>query len=151
MFESNKDLIKRSLEQIWNQGDFALIDRVFAPGYVFRHPNFPEPLTGPEGYRRFVRSYRTAFPDLHLTINELIAEGDTVVCRWTVTGTHSYELRTTSIAAPPSHHQVIWTGVNISTVRDGTIVDDLMYSDTLGLRMQLGFFVLEPHEMPSQA
>lgn len=145
MFESNKDLIRRAMDEIWNKGDLTLIDRVFAPGYVFRHPNFPEPLSGPEGYRKFVQAYREAFPDLHVSMNEMIAEGESVAYRWSAVGTHERELRTSSIAAPPSHRQVIWTGVTFTTIRDGLILDDLMYSDTLGLRMQLGW-VLERHE-----
>lgn len=150
MFESNKDLIRRAMSEIWNKGDLSLIDRVFAPGYVFRHPNFPEPLSGPDGYRRFVAAYRFAFPDLHISINDLIAEGETVVCRWSAVGTHERELRTPALVAPPTRHQVLWSGVTISTVRDGSILDDLMYSDTLGLRMQLGW-VLERHETPARA
>lgn len=150
MFESNKDLVRRCLDEIWNKGDLSLIDRVFAPGYVFRHPNFPEPLAGPEGYRRFVQAYRHAFPDLHVALNELIAEGDMVVCRWSAVGTHERELRTSSLVAPPTRHQVVWSGVTISTIRDGMILDDLMYSDTLGLRMQLGW-VLERHEAAAHA
>lgn len=145
MYGSNKDLIRRCMDEIWNKGDLTLIDRVFAPGYVFRHPNFPEPLAGPESYKKFVAAYRQAFPDLHVSMNEMVAEGEIVFYRWSAVGTHERELRTTSLAAPATHRQVLWTGVTVTTVRDGMIMDDLMYSDTMGLRMQLGW-VMERHE-----
>jgi len=149
MFESNKDLVRRCINEIWNKGDLALINRVFASGYVFRHPNFPEPLSGPDGYKKFVKTYREAFPDMHVTINDMVAEGDMVVYRWTCAGTHSHELRTSSISAPATRRQVFWSGITMCTVRDGIIVDDLMYSDALGLRMQLGY-VMERHEVPAR-
>jgi predicted ester cyclase len=84
--EDHKADVRRLTEEVWNQGNSALRDEVVAPYYVGRHPSLT--IQGPEGLRQFVSQYRSAFPDIHFTIEDMLAVGDKVVVRWSVTGTH---------------------------------------------------------------
>ncbi len=78
--------------------------------------------------------YRKAFPDLRLTIDDQIAEGETVVTRWTATGTHEGEL----MGIPPTGKQATTTGININHVSGGKLVDGWGIFDQLGLLQQIG-------------
>ena len=88
MSEENKALTRRSLEEIWNKGNLAVADELIAPNHVAHDPADPNPGSGPEATKQQASMYRTAFPDLHITIEDHVAEGDQVVTRWTARGTH---------------------------------------------------------------
>jgi predicted SnoaL-like aldol condensation-catalyzing enzyme len=79
--EENKALARRVLEEMFNKGNLDLADEVFAPDYVDHDPAMPEDIRGPEGFKEYVSMFRTAFPDLHLEIEDQVAEGDKVVTR----------------------------------------------------------------------
>jgi predicted ester cyclase len=85
--EQNKAVTRRTLEDVMNKGNVSLIPELFAANYVHRVPGGRE-IKGHDGWKQMVLSARTAFPDLRYTIDELVGEGDTVVCRGTSTGTH---------------------------------------------------------------
>jgi steroid delta-isomerase-like uncharacterized protein len=131
--EDNKSLVRRVYEEIINKGNLNLADEAFASDYVYRSPGSPE-LRGPEGFKQLVTMYRNAFPDLHLDLDNLIAEGDTVVSRWTGRGTHNGEL----MGIPPTGKQVTVTGVVISRFAGGKAVEDWELIDSLGMLQQLG-------------
>ena len=133
MSESNKALLRRDLEEVWNQGNLDAIDELFAADVIL-HEAPPGALSGAEGVKQVVAGYRAAFPDLHFTIEDLIAEGDRVVNRWSLTGTHKGEL----MGIPPSGKQVTSTGISIVRIADGKIVEIWGASDQLGLMQQLG-------------
>ena len=95
--EENKALARRVLEEMFNAGNLDVADELLAPDYVDHDPTLPEDVHGPEGFKEYVATYRSAFPDLHIQIEDQIAEGDRVATRWTGTGTHNGELR----ASPP--------------------------------------------------
>lgn len=84
--EENKELIHRIIEEIINRGNLSAIDQIFAPTFVDR--SSPDQPPGPEGVKGYVSSVRAGFPDLHVDINDLIAEGDKVVVRTTWQGSH---------------------------------------------------------------
>jgi steroid delta-isomerase-like uncharacterized protein len=131
--EDNKTLVRRVYEEIINKGNLNLADEAFASDYVYRSPGSPE-LRGPEGFKQLITMYRNAFPDLHLDLDNLIAEGDTVVSRWTARGTHKGEL----MGIPPTGKQVTVTGVVISRFAGGKAVEDWELVDSLGMMQQLG-------------
>jgi steroid delta-isomerase-like uncharacterized protein len=131
--EDNKTLVRRVYEEIINKGNLNLADEAFASDYVYRSPGSPE-LRGPEGFKQLVTMYRNAFPDLHLDLDNLIAEGDTVVSRWTGRGTHKGEL----MGIPPTGKHVTVTGVVISRFAGGKSVEDWELIDSLGMLQQLG-------------
>ena len=130
--EENKVNERRFVEEGWNQGNTAVFDELFAADYLGHDPSGP--LHGPEGFKQFYATYRTAFPDTHLTIEDQIAEGDTVASRWTATGTHQGPL----MGIPPSGKRVRVTGMTISRYASGKIAQEWFSYDTLGMLQQLG-------------
>ena len=87
MAADTKVLVRRLFEEVWNQGNLAAIDELFAPSYVRYDPAAPE-AKGLAGFKQLVIRLRTAFPDLHFTLEEVIAEGDKVMSRALLRGTH---------------------------------------------------------------
>src|SRR5438128_1396513 len=79
----NGTLIRRAVEAIWNDGDLAVADDVFGPTYVNHHGLIPDLVHGPEAIKISVALYRLAFPHLYITVEELSADGETVVIHWT--------------------------------------------------------------------
>jgi predicted ester cyclase len=94
MSATNKNIAKLLRQEIWNTGNFAIADEICADDAVF-HSN--DPLTpdfgeGPQALKQLVTMYRAAFPDAHITIEDIVAEGNRVVIRWTGRGTHKGNL-----------------------------------------------------------
>lgn len=86
--EENKDISRRADEELFNRGNLSIADELFAPDFVYHDPVSHEEWRGPESVKRYAAMLRVAFPDLHQTIEEQIAEGDKVAYRWTARGTH---------------------------------------------------------------
>jgi steroid delta-isomerase-like uncharacterized protein len=134
VIEANKAISRRVVEEIFNAGRLEAAEEIVAPDYVGHDPASPELITGPEGLKRQVDGYRTAFPDVRLTIEDEIAEGDRVVTRWRARGTHEGEL----FGIPATGKQATVTGVTIDRIVDGRIAESWTNWDTLGLLQQLG-------------
>jgi len=135
MSEQNKALARRAFEEVWNQGKLAVIDELTASNATYHDPSVPGgKFTGPEGVKQFVQIYRGAFPDVRITINDQIAEGDKVVTRWTATGTHKGDL----MGIAPTNKRATVTGVDIGRFQDGKVVEAWASYDMLGLLQQLG-------------
>src|SRR5260370_2917815 len=81
MSEQNKAIVRRLFEELWNKGNLSLADQLFTPNYTHHDSSSPDFGHGPESERKRATLYRTAFPDLRLTIEDLIAEDDTVMAR----------------------------------------------------------------------
>jgi steroid delta-isomerase-like uncharacterized protein len=131
--EENKAIARRDFEEVWNQGNLSAIDEIYTTDYI-RHDAVIGDTQGPEGVKQVVTMYYTAFPDLHLTIEDIIAEGDKVAYRWTGSGTHKGELMG---IAPTGKHGTM-TGINIFRIASGKIVEGWISSDALGMLQQLG-------------
>ncbi|HEX2713926.1 MAG TPA: ester cyclase [Candidatus Acidoferrales bacterium] len=134
MSAENKALVRRWVEEMWNKGNLAVAEELFAPTYVAHDPSTPDLGRGPEREKKAATLYRTAFPDLRLTIDDLIAEGETVVTRWTARGTHKGELRGIS----PTGKPFTVTGISILRVSGGKTTEAWTNWDALGLTQQLG-------------
>ena len=135
MSDQNKGLARRAFEEVWNQGKLTVLDELAASNATYNDPNVPGgKFTGPEGIKQFVQIYRTAFPDVHITINDQIAEGDEVVTRWTATGTHKGQFMG---IAPTNKHSTV-TGVNIERFQNGKVVEGWANYDMFGMLQQMG-------------
>ncbi len=132
--EENKARTRRVYEEVFNQGNLAVVDELFSPNHVYHDPGFPEPIRGPEGFKQYAMMYRNAFPDNTITIEDLIAEGDTVAVRHTYRGTHKGTLQ----GIPPTGKQVMVTAMVISRTVDGKFAETWFTGDILGLLQQLG-------------
>jgi steroid delta-isomerase-like uncharacterized protein len=131
--DENKRLVRRIFDEVINQGDMAALDEIFGPDYV-DHAAPPGLPPGRDGLKVNVGMFRTAFPDLHFTVEEMIAEGELVVTRRALTGTHRDEL----FGIPPTGKQVRISGIDISRVVDGRVVEHWGNEDDLGMLQQLG-------------
>ena len=88
MSEANKQLARRWFEEVWNQRKESAIDAILTPDCRAHGLGGDAVLVGPEGFKTFHRSFCGAFPDLHVTVDDIVAEGDKVAIRWTATMTH---------------------------------------------------------------
>lgn len=135
MSEENKALVRRLFEELASKGDLAVADEITAPDFVPHDlASFFEEATGPEGVKQLVVGLRAAFPDLHMTMEDIIAEGDKVVIRYTARGTHKGEFQ----GLAPTGKRVAWAGINIYRVAGGKAVETWKLGDNLGLMQQLG-------------
>jgi steroid delta-isomerase-like uncharacterized protein len=131
--EENKALVRRFFEEGWNAGNLDVFDEIDVPDYVLHDPSVHEEVRGVEGIKRFASMYLRAFPDLHFTVEDQIAEGDKVVTRWTSSATHRGEL----MGIPPTSNRTGVSGITISRISEGRLVEDWNIWDTLGLMRQL--------------
>ncbi len=129
--EENKELARQFFEQIWNQGDESAIDRFIAEDAAGNDPKFG---VGRESFRLQWRKWREAFPDIHFAVEEIIAEGNTVVTRWHLTGTHKGEY----LGQPATGNKVAVDGVSIDRIENGMVVSGFDAWDSLGFREQIG-------------
>ena len=130
--ETNTTVASRWYEEVFNAGNLALIDELFAPNFVDHDPS--NPLPGLDGVRQLVSMYRGAFPDLHLTIEDEITEGDRVVTRFTGRGTHKGSL----MGIPPTGKRVTIAAIDILRFENGRIAEHWGNQDLLGMMRQLG-------------
>lgn len=131
--EQNKAIVTRAIEEPW-KGNLAVVDELVASDYVGHDPASPEPLRGPEGVKEFIATYRAAFPDAQITVKQQLAEGELVATRWSGRGTHEAEL----LGIQPTGKQVTVSGLTISRLSGGKIVEEFQNWDTLGMLQQLG-------------
>lgn len=135
--ESNKDLVRRDIEQIWNDEQYEVIEELYADDFVHHDPAFPGEIRGPSGQAEFVRTYKTAFPG-SITIEELVSEGNFVTVRWTGRATHEGSF----MGVEPTHNDIEMSGMTLARVEDGQAIEMWSQYDALGLMGQIG--AIEP-------
>ena len=134
--EDNKALVRRAIEGVWNQGNVALVDELYAPDVRYQNPGVADVRTREE-FKRLVTALRSAFPDFHMTIEDMIAAGDQVVFRYTFRGTNTGDF-VMPMPLPATGKQVTMTGIAMDRVASGKVVEILDMADNLGLLQQLG-------------
>jgi steroid delta-isomerase-like uncharacterized protein len=132
--EENKAIVRRMYEEIHNKGNMATADELVASNFIDHNPPGPGIPPGPEGIKQIFGMLRSAFPDFHTTVEDMIAEGDRVVARLTITGTHKGEF----MGIPPTGKQVSMEVIDITRLAQGKAVERWGQGDMLGLMQQLG-------------
>ena len=133
--ETNKAVARRFLEEVWNNGNLAVLNEIIAEDHVNIGPStLPGAPAGPEGAKQVVILYRNAFPDIHFTIDEQIAEGEKVLTRWTAHGTHQGELQ----GLPATGKSSTVLGIAIDRIVNGKIVESWGLFDYFSMMQQLG-------------
>jgi len=130
--EKNKELMARFIEEVWNRGHLEVADEIFHPQAT--SPSAPQLPVGPAGVRAIATLFHSAFPDFHMTIEDLIAENDVVVGRFTQGGTHRGEF----MGIAPTHRQVQFTEIGILRVAGDQVIESWYETDMLGFLQQLG-------------
>ena len=127
----NKDLIRRQVE-VWNTGNLNALDDLMAADLV-HHDLPPGMAPGIEGFKQIIQMHRSAFPDIRVVIEDIVAEGDKVVNRWTVSGTHEGDY----MGMPPTGKEVTLTGMSFHRIENGKIAEQWHEMDILGLMQQI--------------
>ncbi len=131
--EDNKAIVRRLIEEGFNQRNLAIFDELYAPDFVYHLGSTA--IQGREPYKQFTLMSFTSFPDVRFTIEDQVAEADEVVTRWTWRGTHQGPFQ----GIPPTGKHVMVTGVGINHfAANGKIVENWTNMDVLGLLQQLG-------------
>lgn len=133
MLDLNKAIAERFCQEVWGRGDLKAADELLAEEFVDHNP-FPEQGPGREGHKQVLSHFRSAFPDLRLTTEDVIAEGDKVVLRYSARGTHSGDL----MGIPATGKRVLMAGIEILRIDQGKIVERWSYDNELSVMQQLG-------------
>ena len=132
--DQNKALIRRFYDEVWTKGNLDVAFEVFADDYV-RHDLRPSAaLPGPAGQKKIAGDFRSAFPDLTMTVDLLLGEGDLVAARWTTEGTNTGQWGD----VPPTGKRVSFSGVNLFRLAGGQVVEIWNHRDDLGVMQQTG-------------
>ena len=136
--EKNKAIVIRDGEEVWNKGDMAAVDELFASDYV-RHTAGQPDLQGREALKQHVKAIHTAWPDFHCTPEIMVAEGDKVAVRWRITGTH----QGTAWGIPPTGNKTDFVSVIFHRIAGGKVVEEWEVNETAML-LQIGFKLVPP-------
>jgi steroid delta-isomerase-like uncharacterized protein len=136
------ELVERFVAEVINGGNTRLLGALVAPEHVTHDPTGD--LYGPEGLRIDIAGYRTAFPDLEMSTDDLVADGDRIARRFTIRGTHQGAF----MGVPPSGRPVAVGGIAIHRVADGRLVETWLSYDCLSLLKQLGTGERQVEEEP---
>ena len=140
--EENIALARRWFEEVWNKGNASAIDALTTEDFVLHHPARPGQPVNLQTYKQLYPVYRVALPDLHILVEDTVADENKVAVRVTQSGTHLGEYR----GAAPTGKRITWTGLIIFLVRDGKIAEAWADENWQGLQQNLG-----AAPMPTQA
>jgi len=139
--EDNTSLVSRIADDIWNRGELAVVDEIMDAQAKYHGPHMPGGVGDRDGWRQAISMYRHAFPDSHVTFEDLIATGDTIVGRWSATGTHTGPLP----GLAPTNKRIAISGITIYRFAGGKITEAWEQLDLLGMWGQLGVVTLPGH------
>jgi steroid delta-isomerase-like uncharacterized protein len=132
MSEQNKTLARRWFEDLFSRGNLDAANEILSAEFVDHLTHEDE--RGLEELKHYVSIYRSAFPDIQDTVEDIVAEGDKVVVRWTSSGTHQGEF----MGVAPTGRHVTFTGMRLFLIADNKIVESWVNIDERGLQEQLG-------------
>ncbi len=130
----NKQLVEAFIQELFTKGDLDAVDRYLDPAFVNHDAPFPGAPNGPDGMRLAAAVFRQALPDWHSDVDQLVAEADLVVERFTASGTHKGEL----MGVQPTGRTITLAGINIFRIDGEKIVERWGRLDEVGLLRQLG-------------
>ncbi len=130
--QQNKTLARRWFDDLFSRGDLDAANEILSADFIDHLPREEE--RGLEELKHYATMYRSAFPDIRDTVEEVVAEGDKVVVRWTSRGTHQGEF----MGVAPTGRQVTFTGMRLFRIAENKIVESWVNIDERGLQEQLG-------------
>ena len=129
--EKNKDFIRANTEDFWNKQNIAAYDKYYATDFIIHHADGDQ---NREQDKKLCQAFFTAFPDLHFTLDDLVAEGDQVALVWTANCTHKGEF----MGIPATGKRIEFKGIDVYRIADGKIAEVWASMDNLGMMQQLG-------------
>lgn len=139
--EKNKEMARQSLQEVWTNGRFDLIDELFTEEFVQHHTAAGPDLEDRAEYRSFIKALCEAMPNMKTSIYEIVADGEAVVLHYGITGTHTNgRLR----GVEPTNQILEWDGMIWYRFHDGQIAEAWIQYDELGMLSQIG--VVSPPE-----
>jgi steroid delta-isomerase-like uncharacterized protein len=129
----NKAIVRRAIDEIWNAHDLGAVDDLYAADFVNHDPLAPE-VTGLEAFKAWVSGIFDSFPDIHVAIDNMVAEGGKVAKVHTLTATHTGEL----MGVPPTGKPVTMMGISIYRIAGGKIAEMTWSYNMLGTMIQIG-------------
>ncbi len=142
---NNKVIVRRLYEEVWNKRRLELVDEIISPSHALHDPNVSGSAVGPEAYKRQVTRFITAFPDLRLTIEDIVGENEKLAVAWTISGTHRGEF----MGITATNKKVSVDGITINHIVNAKIMDSYISWDAWGMMQQLG--VVPAHGEPKEA
>jgi steroid delta-isomerase-like uncharacterized protein len=133
-FAENASKTRRYYQALWNERDVSVIADWIAPDYVGHFTSFADPVRGPDGFRAFADTLFKAFPDMSMSIEDMIAHEDKVVSRITLTGTHLGPMQGYAATGLP----IATSFIAIERYLAGLCVEEWVYADDIGLARQIG-------------
>ncbi|MFL6429358.1 MAG: ester cyclase [Acidobacteriaceae bacterium] len=134
MSEENKNLVRRWFEEVWNKRRISAVAEMYHPsGHAHGFPDPDSVLTGPEQFAAACKNFHETFSDIHITLDELVAEGDKVAVRWTATMTHTGE----GLGFPATFRKVNLPGSSFVIFEKGMIIDGWNQMDFTRIQKQL--------------
>jgi steroid delta-isomerase-like uncharacterized protein len=130
----NKAIIRRFYEEVWNKRNLKVVDEIVSPSHALYEPNAPDSQVGPRAYKATLNRFFTGMPDVHFTIQDVIAEKNKVVVAWSMSGRHQGEF----YGVPATKKKVSVEGITIHHVENGKILDSFASWDRLELMRQMG-------------
>ena len=136
MSNQGATLVRRWFDEVWTQGKAASIDELMSPGCVVHGLNGRT--LDKTGFKEFHAAYRNAFPDVRITVDQSVSEGDLVAVRWSGTGTHKGD----GLGLPATNKPAQFTGMTFARIQDGKLVEGWNIFDQLAMFTQLGIVQL---------
>ncbi|MCX6081305.1 MAG: ester cyclase [Chloroflexi bacterium] len=130
--DQNKQIMRRMIEEVWNQGNLPSADELFASTHT--SPSAPQLPPGSEGVKMMVKMFREAMPDYHMNIDLMVADDAQVSARFTQSGTHSGG---DLMGMKASGRKATWTEIGVLRIEDGKIVESWYEVDMLSMVQQL--------------
>src|SRR5262245_17429557 len=131
--QANKSSAQRFMDGVINAGDMPVADEILSDEF-FDHTAYPGVPPDREGRKMTLAMFRVAFPDIHISTDAMIGEGDLLAIRHTIRGTHQHEF----LGIPPTGRRIEVAGVTIIRFANGKVVEHWLYNDDLGMLRQLG-------------
>lgn len=132
LFDENLKVVSRIWDEVWNLGLYDTCDEILAADYWGHLPMMD--VHGPEQFKQLVTAYRIAYPDVHLTVEDIFGGGDKLAVRWTSRGTHLGEM----MGMPPSGNKIEIMGISLFRLANGKIAEEWEGFDTLKMMQQIG-------------
>jgi predicted ester cyclase len=132
MSAANKEIVRRAWEEPWRNID--VVDELLSSNYIGHDPALPEPIRGIQGAKDNFNQYRSAFEGAQITVKEQVAEGNLVATRWEGRGRHTGDV----MGIAPTGKDVVVAGQTLSRVENGSIAEEWVNWDTLGMLQQIG-------------